>query len=537
VPNIDTLGIICTESANSSVSADLPSLSALDRASLKEEIVPGPRRSRLELLRSESVGGDAASTLDPAKLTAYRNAFDLLPAQEQHACLARLNRGNSYEQIALDLGKASATEARVTVSRAMDRLLRDVFGGTAHRSERLADLLGNDDPPTGTRSADGAPVDMTPEEEAVLRELLVLAKTEPVVAKWGKFTDLQEVGKGGFGTVYSALDPVLQTRVALKLYHPTRSQRPTEELLGEARKLARVRHPNVVVVHGADEIDGRIGVWMELVEGETLWDEIRYGSPLDAEAAADVGIALCGALEAVHAAGIVHGDIKAQNVVRGKDGRIVLMDFGAARFQDPSAAETDEKRVGTPAYMAPELFKLRDDRLVEPTFQSDVYAVGVLLFYLVTGKFPVQGDSAEEIYRAHDRGERMLTLQQVRPELPESFALVVERALARNPDQRWLSVAEMGPELVATQPDTVPAIKLRMVLRTAAVLGGAVLATTALGFVSARGFETYVRVDPDFAASPGDYPLMGLQTLVPFIANWIICGTRPCSAAVPSPHS
>ena len=282
----------------------------------------------------------------------------------------------------------------------MDRLLGDVFGDESPPSDRLADLLGQDAPPPGDRPADGAPADMSPEEEAVLRELVALSKAKPPVEVWGKFTDLKEIGSGGFGTVYSAFDSWLQTRVALKLYHPHRSKRPKEELLGEARKLASVRHPNVVVVHGAEEIDGQVGVWMELVEGTTLEDEVRDGAKLDADAAAEVGIALCEALEAVHAAGIVHGDIKAQNVVRGTDGRIVLMDFGAARFRDPSAVEADETRSGTPAYMAPELFKLRGDRLAEPTVQSDVYAVGVLLFYLVTGTFPVQGGSAEDINRA-----------------------------------------------------------------------------------------------------------------------------------------
>ncbi len=397
----------------------------------------------------------------------------------------------------------------------MDRLLRDVFGGTAHRSERLADLLGNDSTPTDARSADGAPADMSPEEEAVLRELLVLAKTEPVVTKWGKFTDLKEVGKGGFGTVFSALDPVLQTRVALKLYHPTRMQRPKDELLSEARKLARVRHPNVVVVHGADEIDGQVGVWMELVEGETLWDEIRYGSPLDAEAAADVGIALCNALAAVHAAGIVHGDIKAQNVVRGTDGRIVLMDFGAARFQDPSAVDANEARAGTPAYMAPELFKLRDGQLVEPTFQSDVYAVGVLLFYLVTGKLPVQGDSAEEIHLAHDRGERMLLLSNEAPNLLDDLAGVIETGLARTPEQRWLTVAMMGDALVASRPDTPGGSTLQKVARYGGWAAGITVIVVALGWMACANFELQLGIGPDFARGWLDYFRFGVSALLP----------------------
>ena len=457
--------------------------------------------------------------MDPAKLDAYRRAFDGLPAPEQTACFARLRRGDSYEQIALDLGEASAAEARRTVTRAMDRLLRDIFGGTASRSERLADLLGEDAPPSGDLPVARRLADMSSEEEALLRELLVLAKIEPPLETWGKFTGLKELGSGGFGTVYSAMDPVLQTRVALKLYHPHRSQRPTEELLSEARKLARVRHPNVVVVHGADEIDGRVGVWMELVEGETLEDEVRYGKQLDAEGAADVGISLCQALEAVHAAGVVHGDIKAQNVMRGTDGRVVLMDFGAARFRDPSGVETPETRSGTPAYMAPELFKLRGDRLVEPTVQSDVYAVGVLLFYLVTGKFPVRGRSAQDVRQAQDDG-RVLLLRNARPDLQHQFVEVVETALARTPEQRQLSAVALAEELRRSRKKSAAGSTWgQRGARVAVVATTTILAIGVFGLIASRAFEVFVGVDRDLGAGLMDYLRVGQDLILPLSAD------------------
>ena len=472
-------------------------------------------RSRLDALRSLPVGDESVSTLDPGKLIAYRNAFDHLPADEQHACLARLRRGDSYEQIALDLGAASAAQARGTVTRAMDSLLRDVFAGTALRSERLADLLGDDRPPRGDLRADGAPADMTPEEEALLRELFVLAKTESPLERWGKFTNLKEIGSGGFGTVYSAMDPVLQTRVALKLYHPHRSQRPKAELLSEARKLARVRHPNVVVVHGAEEIDGQVGVWMELVEGDTLDDKDRSGSQLDAEAAAEVGIALCEALEAVHAAGVVHGDIKAQNVVRGTDGRVVLMDFGAARFRDPSAVDANETRAGTPVYMAPELFKLQGDRLSEPTVQSDLYAVGVLLFYLVTGKFPVQGRSAQDVMTAQDDGRAVL-LRDARPDLRYQFVEVVETALARTPEQRQLSAGVLAEELRRSRKKKAAGLTWgQHVARVTGIAATTVFAVGVLGLISSRAFEVFVGVDRDLGAGLMDYFRVGQDLILP----------------------
>ena len=476
--------------------------------------MPDPGRSRLEALRALPGGGGSATTVDPLKLAAYRNAFQDLAADEQHACLARLNRGASYEQIALDLGEVSAVEARVTVSRALDRLLRDVFRGQAPRSERLSDLLGDNAPLAGLAPDHDALPDMSPEEETLIRELLILAKTEPPIERWGKFTDLREIGVGGFGTVYSAMDPVLQTRVALKLYHPHRAQRPTEELLSEARKLARVRHPNVVVVHGAEEIDGRVGVWMELVEGDTLEAEVRTRPNLDAESAAEVGVALCLALEAVHAAGVVHGDIKAQNVVRGTDGRIVLMDFGAARFRDPSVVEAPETRTGTPVYMAPELFRLRGGRLVEPTVQSDVYAVGVLLFYLVTGKFPVQGSSAQEVSKAQDDG-RVLLLRDARPDLRHQFVEVVETALARTPEQRQSSAIVLADDLRRSRKrNPAGSTGRRLAARVSGAVITATLAVGGLGLIASRAFEVFVGVDRDLGAGLMGYFRVG-QDLIP----------------------
>lgn len=460
------------------------------------------------------------SGTDPVKAAAFRNAFSGLTSDEQNACLSRLTGGLSYAQIASDLGD-SAPEARRIVTGALDRLLRSVFATASPPSARLADLLGCETPAPGDPVASDGLVDMTREEEALLHELFVLAQTQPPPKNWGKFTDLEEIGSGGFGTVYGATDPVLQTRMALKLYHAHRSQRPADELLSEARKLARIRHPNVVSVHGADEIDGRVGVWMELVEGQTLDAEVRDGRRLDGEEAADVGMALCQALEAVHAAGVVHGDIKAQNVVRGTDGRIVLMDFGAARFRDSSGLDTDGARAGTPAYMAPELFAFGDGTLAEPTVQSDVYAVGVLLFYLVAGTYPVDGNGMVDYRKAHARGEQMRRLADERPDLSESFARVVEQSLARSPDRRWLSVGEMHRELLASKPRSDPAFNAKRVWRAAKAIAGISLAFVVLGFLETRVLEVVMNVPPAFGLSPVVYFGAGAAALVPYIARWL----------------
>jgi serine/threonine protein kinase len=154
----------------------------------------------------------------------------------------------------------------------------------------------------------------------------------PALFEWGPLRVIEKIGEGGFGEVYRALDTRLDREVALKLHRRARGKRDAgaRRFLDEARRLARVRHSNVLVVHGADIHAGRAGFWTDLVHGRTLAELLDRDGPLAAGDAAAVGVALCRALHAVHRAGFIHGDVKAANVMREDGGRIVLMDFGAA---------------------------------------------------------------------------------------------------------------------------------------------------------------------------------------------------------------
>jgi eukaryotic-like serine/threonine-protein kinase len=219
----------------------------------------------------------------------------------------------------------------------------------------------------------------------------------PGVQRWGHLLLVRKIGEGAYGEVFEALDTWLDHPRALKLLKPQASARTSaREVLHEARKLVRVRHPNVVMVHGADSHDGRIGFWMDLVEGQTLEERVQAGR-LSAGEAIYIGQELCRALAAVHHANLLHRDIKAQNVMRASDGgRIILMDFGAGEFRD---APQGSPRRGTPLYLAPELFTGGP-----ATMQSDIYALGVLLYYVVTGQFPVIGNNYTELALNHARG-------------------------------------------------------------------------------------------------------------------------------------
>ena len=423
--------------------------------------------------------------------------------------MARITVGQSYELIAEDGAGASPTEARDAVSEAISRVLEDVLGGSAERSVRLADLLGND------------ASDADPEEQRLISELRQLAHDASAHPEtWGKFTNIAELGAGSFGTVYRARDPNLDQDFALKLYHRHRSYgAEKDELLSEARKLARVRHPNVVRVYGAEDHDGRVGVWMELIDGDTLETEVRRSGPFDADAATDIGIAVCDALSQVHAAGLAHGDIAARNVMRDSDGHVVLTDFGAARFRTPRVQESKRGLAGTPAYLAPERYDHP-----EPTVQSDLYSVGVLLFYLVTGEYPVRGRSAEDIREAHISSASMVTLQSLNPDLPDQFARVVERALARSPEHRCLTAAEMCQELFESKPTVERRITMRRVVRVLAPIGAAALTVWALGYVASRAFEVALGIETPFETGPTAWFQVGQEIVLPLVVYSVLAG-------------
>lgn len=288
---------------------------------------------------------------------------------------------------------------------------------------------------------------------------------------WGHLTIVSRVASGAFGRIYRAHDAQLNRDVALKLLRGDIAQfRPVERLLSEARTLARVRHPNVVTVHGADVREGRAGLWMELVEGQTLETWLAAHGTMGAGETRAIAIDLCRAAAAVHAAGLVHGDIKAQNVMREDRGRIVLMDFGAGRPQGADVAGV----AGTPMYLAPEVLAGEP-----PSAQSDLYSLGVLLFHLLTRTFPYVGGDIDGLRDAHADVDRRW-LRDLRPDLPSELVQTIERALEPDPARRFASAGEMeralhrGTSRAEPVPVPIPSVvrwpTLRFVATAAALL-------------------------------------------------------------------
>jgi TolB-like protein/Flp pilus assembly protein TadD len=263
--------------------------------------------------------------------------------------------------------------------------------------------------------------------------------TEPLPRMWGPMEIRGVLGAGGFGVVYRAWDPRLAAEVALKVL--TRDSSVGASVIEEARLLARVRHPNIVSIYGADRWNGQVGLWMELVRGRTLKQVLKERGAFGAREAALIGLDLTRALAAVHAAGLVHRDVKPHNIMREEGGRIVLMDFGAGVEWAELTDGPMHKYAGTPLYMAPELFDRR-----HPTPQTDLYSLGVVLYHLVTGMYPLEGSSPADLQAAHQRGERR-RLRDVRPDLPTEFVRIVERATDTDAAQRYASAGEMEADL------------------------------------------------------------------------------------------
>jgi serine/threonine-protein kinase len=270
-----------------------------------------------------------------------------------------------------------------------------------------------------------------------LRRLATLADFHRgLPTEWGHLRLLEMIGRGAFAEVYRAWDTRLDREVALKLVTaaPAGDGLATT-IIEEGRLLARVRHPNVVTIYGADRIGDRIGLWMEFVKGRTLEQLLQQGHVFDQTEIVRVGSDLCHAVAAVHDAGLLHRDIKAHNVMLDDEGRVRLMDFGTVR----ELADGGPDLAGTPLYLAPEVFEGQP-----ATVQSDIYSLGVLLYHLPTGSYPVPAATVDELRRAHDARTRP-DMRRLRGSM--RFARIVARALEPSPADRYRSAQEISADL------------------------------------------------------------------------------------------
>ena len=365
------------------------------------------------------------------------------------------------------------------------------------------------------------------------------------MTRWADYDIRDEIGRGGFGTVYRAFHPTLAREVALKLIPvPSGQPREIDKALDEARRLAKVQHENVVLVHDARFADGYVGICMELIQGQSLAHIVDQQGRFGADETITLGLTLCRALRAVHRQGVIHSDIKAQNVMRTDLGRYVLMDFGAGHHLREPDRTTQLQIIGTPTYMAPELFRFRD-----ATFTSDVYSLGVLLFFVLTKTFPIDRGRLEDFAVAHARHERTF-LGDLRDDLPGGLVGVIEKALAprrrdryrtpgqmladlSSPDVRRLvrhklqAVTTQAPAHQVVTPSETTGPPLDQASATAAwprsittatiaatIVAAAVSAIWLLGFLASKAYDVMFGLTGDFAGgAPIAWLELGFHTL------------------------
>ena len=250
------------------------------------------------------------------------------------------------------------------------------------------------------------------------------SKDQQYLFSWGHLQIIEPIGAGGFGEVFRAFDSLLNRDVALKLLKEEQmSPAQSRHFVAEVRSMAKVRNRHVLAIHGASVHDGRVGFWADFLSGDTLADTAVDYSTEDQLLV--VTEAIADALEAVHQAGLIHGDVKLSNVMRQDDEKITLMDFGAGGEIDMTSSLT-----GSPLLMAPELF---DGQPKSAT--SDVYSLGVMLFKLATGEYPIKAKNLPELVQAHKKQD-YLSLKKLRPDLNKQVRGMIEQMLLVEPADR-----------------------------------------------------------------------------------------------------
>jgi len=253
---------------------------------------------------------------------------------------------------------------------------------------------------------------------------------------------LEKIGAGGMGEVYLAEDTKLERKVALKFLpsHLTSDKEGMERFQREAKAAAALNHPNIVTIHEISEHKGCTFIAMEHVKGSSLREEIEKG-PMTIDRFIEISTQICEGLREAHGAGIVHRDIKPENIVIDKSGRVRILDFGLARMRGVTKLTKDASTLGTFKYMSPEQYQNK-----EVDHRTDIWSFGVVLFEMLTGCLPFQGDYESAMMYAIVN-EEPEPIQNHRTDLPSGLKDMVNRTLEKNPEKRYQTVDDLMTNL------------------------------------------------------------------------------------------
>jgi serine/threonine-protein kinase len=281
----------------------------------------------------------------------------------------------------------------------------------------------------------------------------------------GRYRILGEVGRGGMGVVYRAVQPSLNREVALKVLPASLAHDP--ELVArfrqEARLAANLKNPNIVVIHETGEDAGNHYIAMEFLRGRTLEEILRARKRLSVEETVSIARQILSALAYAHAQGVVHRDVKPANIVVDDNGHVTITDFGIARAADRTRMTIAGTRMGTAGYMSPE-----QSRGMAADARSDLYSVGVLLYEMLTGRAPFVGEDQYAVMHQHVY-ERPYSPRSLNPDVPGWLETVVLRALEKDPGARFQSAGDMDAVLAAQVPTKVTRPPMQQARRPAAL--------------------------------------------------------------------
>ncbi len=328
---------------------------------------------------------------------------------------------------------------------------------------------------------------------------------------------LEQIGAGGMGVVYLAEDERLHRKVALKFITPSASQDQTarRRLLLEAQAASSLDHPNIATVYEVGDFHEQLFIAMAYYSGETLKSRIEHG-PLSVAECASIAGHIAEGLEAAHAAGVTHRDLKPANIFLTSSGQVKILDFGLAKVETDSRDTTSGltsvgTTLGTVSYMAPE-----QARGVPVDHRADVWALGVLIFEMFTGRLPFRGETASAILLALAT-EAAPSLRSLRPDAPPEFATLVDHALVKDPERRTLTAGD-AVEVIAKYRDrtaaAVPSARSRTLRRPIVAIPLAVSLVVVIGFAAVFGNKMAKRRWARYTAVPEIARLADRQDLV-----------------------
>jgi serine/threonine-protein kinase len=270
-------------------------------------------------------------------------------------------------------------------------------------------------------------------------------------SRLGSYSIVRRIGEGGMGTVYEGVHEGLGKRVAIKTLHAAGAR--SEELIGrfirEGKAAARIQHPNVVDVVDVGAVEGMPYLIMEYLEGQDLGAALEHDAPMTSGAIADLMMPVVSALTAVHEAGIVHRDLKPDNIfiTRSKGGALEpkLVDFGISKLDDAQSLQLTGTSaiLGTPYYMSPE--QAASSKQID--YRSDIFSLGVILYQCATHELPFNAESLFQLLTQIVRVDPP-ALRSLQPSVPAAFEALVDRAMRKEPAQRFQSAAELGAALL-----------------------------------------------------------------------------------------